>query len=106
MKKVFISQPMRGKTNEQILRDRNNAFNLVKIHYSNEDLELLDTFYPDYNGNKLEFLGKSIYEGLAHADIIVFLPRWPSYDGCYIEHEIAYRYKKEILYINDSGVIY
>lgn len=106
MRKVFISQPMRGKSNEQIIRDRDNAIRLVKNHYNNEELEILDTFYKDFNGSRLEFLAKSIYEGLAHADIVVFLPRWAAHDGCYIEHEIAYRYQREILYINDSWMVY
>lgn len=30
MKKLFISQPMNGKTDEEILRERNEAINITK----------------------------------------------------------------------------
>ncbi|GHV36386.1 hypothetical protein FACS1894187_10910 [Synergistales bacterium] len=93
MKKVFISQPMRDKSSEQILRERDGA--LAKIE---EPFELIDTFFKDFDGNKLEFLGRSISLGLAKADVAVFIGNWQEYDGCRCEHFIASQYKIPCVY--------
>ena len=64
MKKIFISQPMRGLTDEEILNKRQeikkNAEKVIK-----EPVELIDSFIEDYPGeiNKhipVFYLGKSI----------------------------------------------
>ena len=44
-KKVFISQPMRDKTDEQIKAERERAIELVKKEYPNEDVEIIDSFF-------------------------------------------------------------
>jgi hypothetical protein len=100
MKKVFISQPMRGKTDEQILTERYKACSIVLSYFTEEDVELIDTFFKDFDGNRLEFLGKSVMEGLARADVAVFVGDWQNYDGCRCEHFIAAQYKVPCLYIS------
>jgi hypothetical protein len=100
MKKVFISQPMRGKTNGQILAERDEAINAVRFYLAESQAEIIDTFFKDFNGNRLEFLGKSIMEGLAKADVAVFVGDWQNYDGCRCEHFIAAQYKIPCLYVN------
>jgi hypothetical protein len=91
MKKVFISQPMKGKTDEQIERERSLAIQRVTESLG-EEVEVIDTFFKDFNGNRLQFLGKSIMEGLARADIAVFVGDWEHYAGCLCEHYIAEQY--------------
>ena len=93
MKKLFISQPMKGKTNEQILRDRQEVISLF------DDVIVLDTFFKDslHDAKPLWFLGESI-KLLAEADIVYFCKDWHKYNGCVIEHECAVRYGKEIIY--------
>lgn len=44
MKKIFISQPMRDKTNEQIKEERTRAIEAVKELYE-EDVEIIDSFF-------------------------------------------------------------
>jgi hypothetical protein len=73
MMKVFISQPMRGKPEAEILGERCNALTLARQHYGNLNMEIIDTFFKDFDGNRPEFLGKSVMEGLARADAAVFL---------------------------------
>ena len=94
MKKLFISQPMKGKTNEQILRDRQEVISLF-----DDDVTVLDTFFKDspHDAKPLWFLGESI-KLLAEADIVYFCKDWHKYNGCVIEHECAVRYGKEIIY--------
>lgn len=88
---VFISQPMNGKTNEEIANERANAIaSLLKI-YPNQSIHILDTYFKDFNGNGLQFLGKSIYE-LGNADIAYFCKDWDKYRGCKIEYICAKEY--------------
>ncbi|ENY98713.1 hypothetical protein HMPREF1092_03271, partial [Clostridium thermobutyricum] len=44
MKKLFISQPMRGKTDKEILEEREMAIKKAKA-ILREDVEVLDTFF-------------------------------------------------------------
>ena len=69
--KVFISQPMNGKTNEEIILERNLLIEKAKERYG--DIEIIDSFFKDapHNAKPLWFLGKSI-ELLADADVAYF----------------------------------
>ena len=90
MTKVFISQPMNGKTDEEILAERNHMIDTVKEKYGNE-VEILPSYFEDYDGNAIGFLGKSI-EVLSHADIAVFGKGWDKARGCIIEHQVCKSY--------------
>ena len=46
MKKVFISQPMRGKTEDEILTERNRI--IEEIQASIGDHEVLDTYFDGF----------------------------------------------------------
>jgi hypothetical protein len=100
MKRIFISRPMRGKTNEQILTARDAAVAAASRYFNEDHVEIIDTFFNSFNGNRLEFLGKSVMEGLAKADVAVFVGDWQNYDGCRCEHFIAAQYKVPCLYVN------
>ena len=100
MKKIFISQPMRGLTDEEILNKRQeimkNAEKVIK-----EPVELIDSFIEDYPKeiNKhipVFYLGKSI-QFLSQADIAYFGGDWRNARGCKIEHEVAKQYGIEII---------
>lgn len=98
MKKIMISQPMRGKTNEEIKKEREH---LVENIESNGDI-VLDTIFDEAPKNIDEaiwFLSKSI-EYLAQADAIFFMKGWEKARGCKIEHEVAVEYGKEVIYEN------
>ncbi|MFQ9065977.1 MAG: hypothetical protein ACLR5O_02210, partial [Romboutsia timonensis] len=70
--KVFISQPMKGRTEEEILNERNKAIELLKSNNSN--IEILDSYFEDYNPQTgsipLNYLAKS-RELLADADLLL-----------------------------------
>lgn len=96
MKKVFISQPMRGLTNKEILKEREKIKKNIK-DILGEDVEIIDSFLQDYPGeiNKhipVWYLGKSI-QLLSQADIAYFGGDWKNARGCQIEHEIAIKYE-------------
>lgn len=98
MRKLFISQPMRGKSDEEILAERERAVaEAEKI--LGEPVELLDTFFGTSDmSHALEYLGESI-KRMAQADAAYFAPGWGMARGCKIEHDCAVAYGVPI--IND-----
>lgn len=91
MKKLFISQPMRGKTDEEILRVRAEAIAAAE-RMLGEDVETIDSFFGTSNmSHALEYLGESI-KLLAKADIVFFARGWDKARGCKIEHTCAVEY--------------
>lgn len=92
MKKLFISQPMRGKTDEEILKERELAINTAKA-YLDDDVEVIDSFFKDapVDAKPLWFLGESI-KLLAEADVAYFADGWEEARGCVVEHQCALAY--------------
>ena len=92
MKKLFISQPMRGKTEEEILAVRAKAIQSAERELG-EEVEVIDSFIkgaPAAAG-PLWFLGESI-KLLEKADVAYFAEGWEDARGCKIEHECAIEY--------------
>lgn len=93
--KIMISQPMSGKTNEQIRKEREE---LVK-ELERQGHEVIDTILTDKPpidcDEAIYFLGSSI-QLMSKADAIVFMKGWEKARGCRIEHTIAYEYGKFI----------
>lgn len=95
--KLFISQPMRGKTNEEILAVREKAIASAKRN-TGEDVEVIDSFFKDapVDANPLWYLAKSI-ELLATADVAYFAKDWEQYRGCRIENTCAIEYGIDVI---------
>ena len=96
--KVFISQPMRDKTDEQIKAERNKAIEAIKATYPSEDVEILDSFFEGapHDAKPLWFLGKS-FEILSDADLAYFIGNWHKYRGCQMERKACLEYGIEIM---------
>lgn len=94
MTKVFISQPMRGKTDDEILKAREKAKEAIK-EYHGDEIQILDSYFADYDPENgcvpLKYLAKSL-EILADADIAYFIKGWQDARGCRIENECAIEY--------------
>ena len=92
MKKLFISQPMRGKSDEEILAEREKAIKVAQ-ELVGEPVEVIDSFFQSApaDARPLWFLGKSL-ELLANADVAYFAEGWQDARGCRIEHECAKEY--------------
>ena len=91
-KKLFISQPMNGLSNEDIEKERARILEVVKIK-EGADIELIDSFFKDapHDASPLWFLGKS-FELLSTADIVYFGGDWKNKRGCKLEYEAAKQY--------------
>lgn len=93
MKRLFVSQPMRGKTDEQILAEREIAVAEAK-RLLGEEVEVIDSFFQGvcFEDNKpLYLLGKSL-ELMATADAIYCAPGYEKARGCRIEKLCALEY--------------
>ena len=96
--KLFISQPMRDKTDEEIKAVRERAIESAKNYLGTDDIEVIDSFFecaPHY-AKPLWFLGKSI-ELLADADVAYFAKGWEDYRGCRIENACAIEYGIDVI---------
>lgn len=92
MKKLFISQPMRDKTDEQIEAERNRAIENAK-EVLGEEVEVIQSFFKGapHDATPLWYLGESI-KLLGQADFVYFCKDWEKYRGYCIERECCIRY--------------
>jgi hypothetical protein len=98
--KIFISQPMNGRTDEQILKERAETENFLREKFKKEkvDISIINSFITnvDPNAGPLYYLGRSI-SLLAAADAIYFIGEWYNSRGCRIEYDCAKEYGIKIL---------
>lgn len=90
--KVFISQPMNGRIDEEILNERYAIINELMKQYGN-DISIVDSFIESVpeDAAPLWYLGKSL-EFLSTADVAVFAKGWKNARGCRMEHEACVNY--------------
>lgn len=92
MKKLFISKPMNGKTDDEILAVRASAIQAAQDSLG-EEVEVIDSFFQNApsEARPLWYLGKSL-ELLSTADIAYFAQGWDKMRGCRIENQCAKEY--------------
>ena len=97
MKKLFISQPMKGKTNVEIKKEREEAIRCAKEMMSDE-VEVIDSFFENApaEAKPLWYLGESL-KLLSTADVAYFATGWKNARGCKIEHTCAQQYGINII---------
>lgn len=95
MKKLFVSVPMKGRTEEEIKASIQKMKKIAEI-YEGEELELIDSYIednpPQNNNEAVWYLGESLKK-LAQADVFVGIDDVWDWSGCYIESEVAVRYE-------------
>lgn len=101
--KVFISQPMKDKTDEEIKIERQKAIDNIAELYPDEKIEIIDSFFEEAprDAKPLWFLGKS-FELLSQADIAYFCKDWYKYRGCAMEHMACAKYEIDTIYYNQK----
>lgn len=103
--KAMLSQPMAGRTEEEIKASRENAIAVLKEKgYEIANTLFTDEWYSKENMRKrgvvqvpLCFLAKSL-ENMSLCDAAYFCKGWQDARGCRIEHEAALAYGLEIIY--------
>lgn len=97
--KIFISQPMNGKTDEDIVAKRETLIELAKKKYG-DDIEVIDSFTKDPEleaKGQIAMLGHSV-SMMADADLVVFAKDWTRARGCRVEQQVAKQYEIPILF--------
>ncbi len=103
--KAMLSQPMNGKTEEEIVATRNRAISFLQ----GKGYEIVNTLFTDewYSNESMRnrgvvqiplcFLAKSL-ENMSLCHVVFFCKGWEDARGCRIEHEAAKAYGLEIIY--------
>ena len=97
MKKLFISQPMSGKADEEILAERKVAIKAAE-ELLREPVEVIDSFFQSapVDTKPLWYLGESL-KLLAEADVAFFAKGWDEARACKIENTCAIEYGIETI---------
>lgn len=105
MKKAMLSQPMAGKTDEEIAAAREKAIKTLE----EKGYEIVNTLFTDewYSKESMKqrgvetiplcFLAKSL-ENMSKCHVAYFCRGWKNARGCKLEHDAAVAYGMEILY--------
>jgi len=103
--KAMLSQPMNGKTDEEIVETRGRAIKVLE----GMGYEVINTLFTDewYSDNKMRdrgvvqiplcFLAKSL-ENMSLCDAVYFCKGYEKARGCRIENEVAKAYGLKIMY--------
>ena len=106
MKKLFVSVPMKGRTEEEIKESINKMHRIAEA-YEGEELELIDSYVvetpPAECNTGAWYLSKSI-EKLSMADIFIGVSDTTVWPGCQIETNVARTYNIKN-YLIDSNII-
>ena len=104
---VFISQPMRGLTEEQIKQRRQEAIEkiryIIKEVYGIDDVGIIDSYLsstPKSDNPSVWCLGRAI-QLMADADLLFVCDGYKNARGCLIEVEVAKKYNIPIIYEED-----
>ena len=101
----MISQPMKGRSDEEINKTRNIAIDYAEQHnYRFINTLFTDEWYSDEYTKAREvvniplyFLAKSL-ANMSKCDAAYFAKGWETTRGCVLEHEVAKAYNVEIIY--------
>lgn len=105
MMKAMLSQPMAGKTDEEIVETRERAIQVLEA----KGYEVVNTLFTDewYSNESMKergvvqiplcFLAKSL-ENMSLCHAVYFCKGWQNARGCRIEHDAAVAYGLEIIY--------
>ena len=103
--KAMLSQPMAGKTDEEIVATREKAIAVLR----DKGYEVVNTLFTDewYSKEAMEsrgvvqiplcFLAKSL-ENMSLCHAAYFCKGWENARGCKIEHDAAVAYGLHIIY--------
>jgi hypothetical protein len=107
---VLISQPMAGKTQQEIIKTRERAIRTLR----ESGYEIIDSLLPSRLQNgfmkrsskvinvPLYYLAESL-ELMSCCDTVYFCEGWKQARGCCVEHEAAREYGLKIIYEVTEG---
>lgn len=96
--KIMISQPMKGKSNDEIREERKALIEALE----QEGHKVIDTVFenaPSDEDIAIYMLSQSI-RYIGKVDALYFMKGWERARGCKIEHQVAVEYGKQVFYEN------
>ncbi len=92
MKKLFISQPFSGRTEEEVFEERAEILSKIEEIYK-EEFSVIDQYHQTApkGAGRFYYLSQDVLM-MDKADLIAFSPNWKSAKGCRVEHELATEY--------------
>lgn len=100
--KLYISQPMRGREYDDIIRERKQLIADAAVALQTDDIRPLETLHRNGKTKPLAMLGRNI-EQMAEADAVIFAADWRDARGCRCERIIAVEYGLRILDAQPKG---
>lgn len=97
--RFFISQPMAGLSDADILKKRNEIIGVLKEKFG-DDIEIIDSFTKSetiVDRGRVAMLGHSIMM-MWNADVVIFCDGWSQSSGCMIEHQVCTKYDISRIY--------
>ena len=106
--KAMLSQPMAGKSEEEIVETRNRAIKALEgMGYEVVNTLFTDEWYKSENMTAMGvvniplcFLAKSL-ENMSKCHAAYFCKGWDKTRGCVVEHQAALMYGMKIIYETD-----
>lgn len=98
MKKIYISQPMRGRSTDDIIAERKALVADAAVALQTDEVEVLDTYLNGYTNKPPLHLLALALEKMADADAVIFAPGWRDARGCRVEHLAASEYGISIIH--------
>jgi len=104
MKKVFISIPMNGRPEEEVVMEIQEITNYIR-HTFGEDIDVIHSLWTpqpnkSYPNPSVYYLGEALVK-MGRCDTVVFAKGWKEARGCRIEEQVAIEYGLDILYIDE-----
>lgn len=106
-KKLFISCPMNGRTEENIKKSMDKMHKIAEDVFE-QKLDVIDTYIEEAPPGGVNagvwYLGKSI-EMMSEADYFIGIDCCSVYRGCALETKIAYDYHIPMFTLTDDDLI-
>lgn len=107
MKKLFVSVPMKGRTEEEIKASIQKMKKIAEI-YEGEELELIESYIQDNPPKDINediwYLGESLKK-MAQADVFIGIYKPWNWGDCEIEEKVALYYDIKTYAVPGEGVI-
>lgn len=101
----MISQPMAGKSDEEILKEKKEAeselqrmgYEVINTLFTDDQINIDDMEKEGVVQIPLQFLARSI-EAMSHCHAVYFCNGWREARGCRIEHMVAVEYGLDVIH--------
>lgn len=105
---VFISLPMKGRTEEDVLKEMLDVFEKLEKRFPNISFAFVDSYHKAIPSDISETRKEGAWiithslKLMAMSDLVIFAGGWASAKGCIVEKDICSKYN--IPYIDETQI--